>query len=418
VKLAVVVQRYGPAIHGGAESHARYVAEHLAQHTDVDVLTTCAKSNTTWANEFDAGTEPLNGVQVRRFRVSSPDSASTFSRLSDRVFTQTHSIADELRWLQACAPMSRPLVRYLRKNIESYDFCIFVGYRSGLTYYGLQAAGSRTILVPRSESDPSLGASIFSDLFQNARAILFDSREEQSLVQAVCGAAATPSAVIGAGVDVPQNPQPARFRQKRNIRGPFAMYVGPTDAGSCADLLALFDSYSKTPGARLSLVFAGEGPSPKHPKTKHVGVLDDAEKFDAIAAADVVIVPSRHRSFSRTAIEAWSLGTAVLANGASKALRGLCVGSNGGLCYCSAEEFVGMLQAIEQNRWLSASLGRNGRQYVHDHFDWRVVGRKYHEMLEQLRKSPAPGTKLTTRGWLARRRRDLSPSAEMVRSIA
>ena len=31
VKLAVVVQRYGQAINGGAELHARYIAEHLAQ---------------------------------------------------------------------------------------------------------------------------------------------------------------------------------------------------------------------------------------------------------------------------------------------------------------------------------------------------------------------------------------------------
>ena len=42
VKLAIVVQRYGPAINGGAELHARYIAEHLARHAEVEVLTTCA----------------------------------------------------------------------------------------------------------------------------------------------------------------------------------------------------------------------------------------------------------------------------------------------------------------------------------------------------------------------------------------
>jgi hypothetical protein len=35
VKLAVVVQRYGADINGGAELHARYVAEHLARHAEV-----------------------------------------------------------------------------------------------------------------------------------------------------------------------------------------------------------------------------------------------------------------------------------------------------------------------------------------------------------------------------------------------
>ena len=36
VKLAIVVQRYGADINGGAELHARYVAEHLARHAQVD----------------------------------------------------------------------------------------------------------------------------------------------------------------------------------------------------------------------------------------------------------------------------------------------------------------------------------------------------------------------------------------------
>ena len=42
MKVAVVVQRYGTGINGGAELHARYIAEHLARHAEVEVLTTCA----------------------------------------------------------------------------------------------------------------------------------------------------------------------------------------------------------------------------------------------------------------------------------------------------------------------------------------------------------------------------------------
>ena len=420
MKLAVVVQRYGPVVHGGAERHARYLAEHLVQHADVDVLTTCASNGDTWANEFAAGSETINGVQVRRFRVSPPASGSTLAKLSERVFTQTHSIADELQWLDATTPSSGSLLRFLRKNSAAYDFCLFVGYRCGLTYYGAHAVGSRAILVPRADSDPAIGARIFADLFRGARAILFDSPEERSLVHAVCAAQDVPNAVIGAGADVAHSPQPGRFRHKRNIRAPFAIYVGRLDDRSCGDLLPLFDRYSRERGSRLSLVLVGDGPLPlpKHPKIKHVGVLDDAEKFDAMAAAEVVIVPSQYQNFSRTAVEAWGLGKPVLANGASRALSGQCTRSNGGLCYRGVDEFVGMLQAIEQNRWLSASLGRNGRQYARDHFDWRVVGRKYHDMLVELQKRPASTEMPPIPGWLARRRRDVAPLAELVRSVA
>ena len=57
MKLAVVVQRYGQAINGGAELHARYIAEHLARHAEVEVLTTCATDYVTWRNELPAGVE-------------------------------------------------------------------------------------------------------------------------------------------------------------------------------------------------------------------------------------------------------------------------------------------------------------------------------------------------------------------------
>ena len=54
VKIAVIVQRYGESINGGAELHARYIAEHLARHADVEVLTTCATDYVTWRNDLRA----------------------------------------------------------------------------------------------------------------------------------------------------------------------------------------------------------------------------------------------------------------------------------------------------------------------------------------------------------------------------
>jgi hypothetical protein len=69
VKLAIVVQRYGVDIDGGAELHARYLAETLARHADVRVFTTCARDYVTWRNELPAGHDSVNGIQVERFHV-------------------------------------------------------------------------------------------------------------------------------------------------------------------------------------------------------------------------------------------------------------------------------------------------------------------------------------------------------------
>src|SRR5689334_23219953 len=70
LRIAVVVQRYGADINGGAELHARYVAEGLAAHAEVEVLTTCARDYVTWRNEFAPGREEVHGIAVHRFPVA------------------------------------------------------------------------------------------------------------------------------------------------------------------------------------------------------------------------------------------------------------------------------------------------------------------------------------------------------------
>ncbi len=91
MKLAVVVQRYGADINGGAELHARYIAERLARHATVEVVTTCARDYVTWKNERPSGVEQVNGVQVRRFPVSHERRPHEFGRRSAQVFEQVHS---------------------------------------------------------------------------------------------------------------------------------------------------------------------------------------------------------------------------------------------------------------------------------------------------------------------------------------
>ncbi len=421
MKLAIVVQRYGPAAVDDAERHARYLAEHLAEHATVEVLTTCARSDVTWANELPAGIDTVGGILVRRFPVARAANRNRFARLCRRVFSETHSIADELRWLRASAPVSRSLLGYLRKHRAAYDFGVFVDYRHGHSYYGGLTLSDRAVLVPHAACDPSIGLKIFSQLFRSVRGMLFDSPEEQTLVHAIASNQTVPNVVGGAGVDVPHSPQPSQFRHKHNIRGPFAIVASRVDAPQCQRLTDVFNQYlAEHRAGGLSLVVAGDDamPLPAHQKIRCIAGVTEPDRLDAIAGAEVVIVPSESQHFSRTALEAWALGKPVLVNGASKGLFGQVVRSNGGLCYRSDDEFVAMLTALEQNRWLCGSLGKSGRQYVRDHCDWRLVGRKYHEMFQQLQASRDATRGTARRGWLNRLRREVAPSADVVRGLA
>jgi glycosyltransferase involved in cell wall biosynthesis len=416
VKIAVVVQRYGQSVNGGAELHARYIAEHLARHGQVEVLTTCATDYVTWRNELPAGVEQVNGVPVRRFKVKHERDPLVFGKRSDRVFEQRHSLGDELDWLDAEGPTSPALVDYIAKHAADYDFCLFFSYRYYHAYYGSRAAGSRAILVPTAERDQTIGLSIFQPLFRSVRAIMYNSPEERAMIQAVAANESVPGVVVGIGSDVPNNPQAARFRQKYNIRGPFAVYVGRIDQNKgCTELFEFFEGYLKDPTGKLSLVLIGNTllPIPEHTRIRHLGFLNDADKFDAMAAAEALIMPSYYESLSMVALEAWALGRPVLANGKCDVLKGQCLRSNAGLFYETFGEFIATLEAIEQNRWLSGSLGRNGRQFFRDNYDWPVIERKYLDMFERLKKEPAAPALDPLPGWFDRRRQDL-PAAQDV----
>ena len=128
MRLAVAVQRYGADINGGAEQHARYIAERLARHADVEVVTTCARDYVTWRNELPAGSETINGVAVRRFAVDHERDPLGFGRHSHRVFEHPHSISDELAWLESEGPASPALVDYLAAP-GRFDFVILFSYR-------------------------------------------------------------------------------------------------------------------------------------------------------------------------------------------------------------------------------------------------------------------------------------------------
>jgi glycosyltransferase involved in cell wall biosynthesis len=420
VKLAVVVQRYGQSINGGAELHARYVAEHLARHAEVEVLTTCAADYVTWRNELPAGVDRINDVAVRRFRVKHERDPIAFGRLSRRVFNQVHSIADELEWLDSEGPASRALVDHIARHARDFDYLLFFSYRYYHAYHGVRAAADRAILVPTAERDAAIGLSVFKPIFGHARALMYNSPEERAMIQAIASNQNVPSVVVGIGSDVAANPQAARFRQKYDVREPFAIYVGRIDENKgCPELFEFFGTYLREQAGQLSLVLIGQSllPIPSDPRIRHLGFIDDVDKFDAIAAAELLIMPSYFESLSMVALEAWALGRPVLANAKCDVLKGQCLRSNAGLYYAGRDEFIETLRAIERNRWLAGSLGRNGRQFFRDHYDWPVIERKYLDMFERLSNSAPPPAMPALPGWLERRKADCQPGADVVAGL-
>ena len=139
MKLAVAVQRYGADINGGAERHARYIAEH------------------------------------RRFAVDRERHPDDFGRHSRRVFDHEHSVEDELAWLRSEGPTSRRMVDHLATG--GFDYVLLFSYRYYHAYQAARRLASKAILVPPAERYPAVGLSIFGPGFRSVRDIMYNSHE-------------------------------------------------------------------------------------------------------------------------------------------------------------------------------------------------------------------------------------------------
>jgi glycosyltransferase involved in cell wall biosynthesis len=417
MKIAIVVQRYGADISGGAELHARYIAEHLGRHADVQVLTTCARDYLTWRNEFAPGHDDVNGIAVERFPVVRERSEAEFGLRSDHVFSRRHSLNDELAWLDSEGPASPALLESLSQRRREFDFVLLFCVRYFHAYHAARLAPERAVLVPTAERDPALGLAIFAPIFRGVRGIMYNSPEEQMLIRAVACNDHVPGVVVGIGSEIPDVIEPARAKTKFGLTEPYVVYVGRIDINKgCAELFDFYARYAAVRRNAPQLVLIGRPAMemPRHPLIRHLGFVDDHDKFDVIAGATALVMPSYYESLSMVALEAWALGTPVIANAHCDVLLGQCLRSNAGLYYANADEFCAVLDRIITDDVLAATLGRNGRQFYEQHYSWPVIEKKYLDMFEFLSSSPPAHRMERNPGWFARRIRSHRPAGEVM----
>ena len=413
MRIAFVIQRYGTDVLGGSETHCRLVAERLAEHHQVDVLTTCARDYVTWANEYPEGADRLRGVTVRRFATSRTRDLESFNRLSERLFHDRHTRQDEQEWLKQQGPWAPGLLEYLERHHHHYDILVFFTYLYAPTVLGVRIAPSKSLLVPTAHDEPPLRLEIYGDVFSSAAAIAWNTAAERRLITSRFHLRTLVEDVVGCGVDLPESEgvpgegEPAvipgseareplpphlegpanQFRRRHRIHEPFVLYGGRIDPGKgCEQLLEYFQHYVRDGGdATLFLMGAKLMPIPEDPHVRFAGVLPEEERFHALEVAHVVVVPSPHESLSLLALEAMAVGTPVLVNAESEVLVEHCRQGNAGLYYNDRWEFSEALKLLMKDAGLRAALGRNGRRYVHHHYRWSTIMAKYERLFARMR---------------------------------
>jgi glycosyltransferase involved in cell wall biosynthesis len=249
---------------------------------------------------------------------------------------------------------------------------------------------------------------------------MYNSHEEKFLIHKVSENQHVPGIVVGVGSEVPDTANRKRFQGRTGITGSFLLYVGRIDENKgCAEMFDYFHRYSSQVSNKLKLVLIGSPVMtiPKHPNIRHLGFATEEEKYDAMSAATVLLMPSYFESLSMVTIEAWAMRLPVIVNGKCDVLRGQTIRANGGLYYESYSEFAESLHALETDRDLRLKLARDGRTYYEHHYTWDVIEQKYMSMLDKLQAADRKGYETipkTRPGWFERHKRTCKPARDIV----
>ena len=387
-RIAFVVQRYGTEVNGGAELHCRQFAERMAKYYEVEAITTKAVDYVTWADAYEADTETLNGVLVRRFSVDEPRDIEAFNRLSQTVMQFHASKEEEEEWMRKQGPYSTSLLRYLAEHKDEYDVFIFFTYLYATTYFGLPIVKEKAMIIPTAHDELPIYLGIFKDLFLMPRAYFYNTAIEQAFVEKKfgCSHILNNGGAGGVGVDVPAAISAERFREKYGLDD-FILYIGRIDEHKgCKELFQYFMQYKKRNPGSLKLVLAGKEviPIPESEDIVSLGFVTDRDKFDVLAACKLLVLPSQFESLSMVVLEAMAVKRPVVIHGNCEVVRQHCVKSNGGLYYRNYFEFEGCLNYLLEREELCQKMGENGKQYVDENYCWDAIENRLKNMIEEV----------------------------------
>jgi glycosyltransferase involved in cell wall biosynthesis len=363
VRILHVVPTYLPATRYGGPIYAVHglCRALAARGHDVSVFTTNVDGGSESAVPLDRDVM-RDGVRIRYFR-------------------------SELRRLY----YSRRMRRALQAEMKSFDVVHLHSVFLWPTYAAARAAAAanvpyvvspRGMLVPelireRSRWMKTMWLRIFERrTFANAAAIHLTSRREEADARRV-GMPLPHPVIVPNGIDVV--PRPDVPRDQRTI-----LYFGRISWKKRIELL--IDAVAGLPDARL--VIAGnddEGLTPHlqeraqkngvSDRVTFAGAIDPAAKWELLAGAVMLVLPSISENFGNVVLEAMMMETPVVLSegvGLAEDVRNADAG-------VVTTDFADAIRTLLADAALRAEMGRNGRSLVESQFTWTAIAARMEE---------------------------------------
>ncbi|MFM7143707.1 MAG: glycosyltransferase family 4 protein [Alphaproteobacteria bacterium] len=406
MRVAVVVQRFGKDVLGGAETHAALMAGILAREHDVEVLTTTARDYHEWREGFPPGVEHVDGLRVRRFPVAQGRTPwwhatsrllhdgfepSSFASLplevrdafAERVRAWPDALQEE--FLRGQGPVAPELVEHLRQ--ERHDRVLFVTYLYPTTYDGLLAVPrGRAFVVPTLHDEPPAYLPVVGRRLSRAR-LLCSTEAEVALVARLYPHDPPAASLLGYGIELPS----ARPAAPAFDDSSYLLYAGRVDPQKgISDLLGWYAALRRAmPRApRLRLIGEVAMPLPRLPGLEPLGFVSEARKHELLRGALALVHPSPYESLGIVILEAMGAGVPIVVRADCEVLVEHCRRGRAGVWVRDAAEFTAAVGRLAGDPALCDRLGRAGRSFAEGEYGLAAYAER---LLGWFRPSPGPG---------------------------
>jgi glycosyltransferase involved in cell wall biosynthesis len=376
-RIAFVPLRYGPQIVGGSEAVIREIAMGLAHRDwEVEVLTTRVVNHYTMEDELPEGESRQDGLVVRRFSTARQSSRCGYRAQMQIQDGLVPPVDDQWTWVSWLFTIP-DLFHYLLRYGDRYQNVVFSPYLFWNTTACLPAVRDKAVVMPCLHDETYARLDVVRPALSTPQSVWFLSEPEHQLAHRL-GPVVDRHIVTGAGVHVPADYHPDRFRARHHLARPFIVYAGRREKDKGWDwLLAAFAAAVGHGCGDVDLLTMGSGDVTVPPglagRVVDLGFVSEEDRNDAFAAALAYVQPSRMESFSRTVMEAWLAGTPVLVIEGSEVVAWHCERSGGGFTFRNGAELAELLQKLSADPDLAAETAAHGRRYVMREYAWPVV---------------------------------------------
>ncbi|WP_165939159.1 glycosyltransferase family 4 protein [Streptomyces sp. BK205] len=237
------------------------------------------------------------------------------------------------------------------------------------------------LLTPATDSSVWPDSAAGRDLCQRADLLFTITRTEEEALRAM-GVAPERLARISQAADLSGTPRPKTFRRRHGIGGPLVLFVGRR---------AGFKGYQHLLGGMATVwrelpettfAFAGPNVDPDaealfgryaDDRVLDLGVIGERTKHDALAACDVLCLPSRADVFPLVFVEAWCCGKPVVSGDFPGAHQVVRHGVDGLVVEPGAASVAEALTDLLSDPSARQAMGRAGRVRAEGELSWESV---------------------------------------------